>query len=383
MPCIAASLWLQPTLGPRRRRHIGGPVEPPTARPPPALGAGRRGQIRIARAGRRNSARAHDRGVAPIGVGPEPCEMGRAPRRSRSRSPAGTSASASSRSTSPATIPATGSPARPAPPELRCSPPAGPRRLRARGWLRRPTSRFGLLLAAAGFAWFVPEWNNPERRLGARVHGRARALRGLPAARRRTPRSRYPARPARLPGRGSGGRVGIRRRAARARRAAGPVLRPAGEGCAQCPRNLLLADRAAAAREDLTRAGLYLGARLGGRPRRPRACEARARHARGPAGRSRRRRVPRARRGHVRDLARARVRRRTDRTSAGCGSRRPPRSSAWPHSRRAGSGFGPPRRGRGRAPRRRARAVAAAGRPAGRARRDRRRPDARARVSAG
>src|SRR5262245_14765795 len=29
-------------------------------------------------------------------------------------------------------------------------------------WARRPASRFGPLLTAAGFAWFVPEWNNPE-----------------------------------------------------------------------------------------------------------------------------------------------------------------------------------------------------------------------------
>jgi signal transduction histidine kinase len=28
-------------------------------------------------------------------------------------------------------------------------------------WLRRPASRFGPLLAAAGFAWFLPEWDNP------------------------------------------------------------------------------------------------------------------------------------------------------------------------------------------------------------------------------
>ena len=31
-------------------------------------------------------------------------------------------------------------------------------------WVRRPASRFGLLLTATGFAWFVPEWNNPEVR---------------------------------------------------------------------------------------------------------------------------------------------------------------------------------------------------------------------------
>jgi hypothetical protein len=28
-------------------------------------------------------------------------------------------------------------------------------------WARRPTSRFGALVAAAGVAWFLAEWNNP------------------------------------------------------------------------------------------------------------------------------------------------------------------------------------------------------------------------------
>ena len=28
-------------------------------------------------------------------------------------------------------------------------------------WARRPTSRFGALVAAAGLAWFLAEWNNP------------------------------------------------------------------------------------------------------------------------------------------------------------------------------------------------------------------------------
>lgn len=28
-------------------------------------------------------------------------------------------------------------------------------------WLRHPGNRFGILLTAAGFAWFVPEWSNP------------------------------------------------------------------------------------------------------------------------------------------------------------------------------------------------------------------------------
>src|SRR3954469_10808175 len=29
-------------------------------------------------------------------------------------------------------------------------------------WRRRPGSRFGPLLALAGAAWFLPEWDNPE-----------------------------------------------------------------------------------------------------------------------------------------------------------------------------------------------------------------------------
>jgi hypothetical protein len=28
-------------------------------------------------------------------------------------------------------------------------------------WLRQPGNRFGPVLTAAGFAWFLPEWNNP------------------------------------------------------------------------------------------------------------------------------------------------------------------------------------------------------------------------------
>jgi hypothetical protein len=28
-------------------------------------------------------------------------------------------------------------------------------------WWRRPQTLFGALLAAAGFAWFLPEWSNP------------------------------------------------------------------------------------------------------------------------------------------------------------------------------------------------------------------------------
>ena len=32
----------------------------------------------------------------------------------------------------------------------------------AAAWWRRPSSAFGPLLALAGAAWFVPEWNNPD-----------------------------------------------------------------------------------------------------------------------------------------------------------------------------------------------------------------------------
>ena len=125
-------------------------------------------------------------------------------------------------------------------------------------WARRPASRFGLLLTAAGFAWFVPEWNNPE--VGSALAftiGLAFSAACAPLVAHAA--LAYP-----------GGRLASRAEvAALAAAYAGGVLLlgvfpafyfdPKGEGCGQCPSNLLLLRSSGGAAEDLTRAGLYLG----------------------------------------------------------------------------------------------------------------------------
>ncbi len=125
-------------------------------------------------------------------------------------------------------------------------------------WLRRPASRFGLLLTAAGFAWFVPEWNNPE--VGSALAftiGLALSAACPPFVAHAA--LAYP-----------GGRLASRAEVAALGAAyAGGVLvlgvfpafffDPQAEGCGQCPSNLLLLRSSGRAAEDLTSAGLYLG----------------------------------------------------------------------------------------------------------------------------
>jgi signal transduction histidine kinase len=125
-------------------------------------------------------------------------------------------------------------------------------------WWRRPGSRFGPLLAAGGFAWFIPELSNPGVD-SALAFTAGPALSALCAALVGHAVLAYPF-----------GRLGSRlERAVVALAYAGGVLvlgvlptlldDPQARGCNQCPRNLLLiADRTSAA-EDLTRAGMYLG----------------------------------------------------------------------------------------------------------------------------
>src|SRR5262245_58617250 len=124
-------------------------------------------------------------------------------------------------------------------------------------WVRRPASRFGLLLTAAGFAWFVPEWNsNPEvgSALGFTV-GLALWAACAPLAAHAA--LAYP-----------GGRLPSRVEAAAVAAAyAGGVLvlgvlpallyDPRAEACWQCPDNLLALRAEGGAADDLTRAGLY------------------------------------------------------------------------------------------------------------------------------
>ena len=125
-------------------------------------------------------------------------------------------------------------------------------------WQRRPTSAFGPLLAAAGLAWFAPELNVPA--IGSALGFTAglilaaacpplvaHAALAYPNGRLRSSAERlalglgYVA---------SVGLVGIL-----------PALLfdPAAEGCAQCPRNLLLVHWDASLGEDLRTLGLQLG----------------------------------------------------------------------------------------------------------------------------
>ena len=124
-------------------------------------------------------------------------------------------------------------------------------------WARRPASRFGPLLTAAGFAWFVPEWSNPEAAsalaftIGLTLSAACAPLVAHAAL-------GYP-----------GGRLASRLETAAVALAYGggllvlgvlPTLLFDPHGtCSQCPDNLLLLRADGGAADDVTRAGLYLG----------------------------------------------------------------------------------------------------------------------------
>ena len=125
-------------------------------------------------------------------------------------------------------------------------------------WLQRPGGAFGPLLAAAGFAWLLLEWNNPAVdsplafTAGLALYASCPPLLGHAAL-------AYP-----------NGRVGARLdRAALAAAYLGfvallgflpaLVFDPQAAGCSECARNLLLVDHRPGVAEDLTRGGLYLG----------------------------------------------------------------------------------------------------------------------------
>ena len=127
-------------------------------------------------------------------------------------------------------------------------------------WVRRPGSRFGPLLTAAGFAWFLAEWSNPgigsslAFTVGLCLYAACPPLVAHAVL-------AYP-----------GGRLGSRaERGAVAVAYAGSLLvlgvLPAlfrdphaqAQGCTQCPDNLVLVEDRSSLAEDLTRAGVYLG----------------------------------------------------------------------------------------------------------------------------
>jgi hypothetical protein len=125
-------------------------------------------------------------------------------------------------------------------------------------WARRPTSRFGPILAAAGGAWFVVELNNPGIgspilfTFGLLVYAACPALVAHAALA--------------YPGGGAGGgleRVGLAIAYASTLVVLGlvPALAfdPAAQACAACPRNLVSVTSAPGLVEALNRAGLVAG----------------------------------------------------------------------------------------------------------------------------
>ncbi|HSC90612.1 MAG TPA: histidine kinase [Gaiellaceae bacterium] len=125
-------------------------------------------------------------------------------------------------------------------------------------WARRPESRFGPLLVAAGFAWFLLEWNNPG--IGSPLAFTA----GLCLYASCPPLVAH-ALLASAPGRAASRLVA----AALAAAYCGFVLLlgvlpalffdPVAQGCSQCPRNLLLVDDRPELSAELIRAGVYAG----------------------------------------------------------------------------------------------------------------------------
>ena len=128
----------------------------------------------------------------------------------------------------------------------------------ALAWRRRPTSRFGPLLFVAGLAWFVPEWNNPA--IGSALLFTA----GLVLSAACPPLVTHAA--LGYPGGGLSSRVeraavGLAYVACVGLIGVLPALLfdPAAEGCAQCPRNLLLVTVDGELAETARRIGLGLG----------------------------------------------------------------------------------------------------------------------------
>ena len=125
-------------------------------------------------------------------------------------------------------------------------------------WARRPASRFGPLLAAAGGAWFVAELNNPGAGSSLLFTVGLLGYAACPAIVAHAALA-YP--DGRLPGRLA--------RAALALAYAGTLLAlgllpaltfdPGAQGCVDCPDNLLAVTSAPGVVEAATRAGLVLG----------------------------------------------------------------------------------------------------------------------------
>jgi signal transduction histidine kinase len=127
-------------------------------------------------------------------------------------------------------------------------------------WLRPRQARLGAILVAASFAWFLLEWNNPAAgsaivfTIGLVLYAAAPPLVGH--AMLAYPDGRVGWWPGRL-----GLALGYAGSVLVLGLLAAAVFNPAAQLCAQCPRNLLLADGggSSGAYASLNRAGMYLG----------------------------------------------------------------------------------------------------------------------------
>ena len=124
-------------------------------------------------------------------------------------------------------------------------------------WMRPRQARLGAILVAASFAWFLLEWSNPAA--GSAVFTTGLVLYAAAPPLVAHAMLAYPdGRVGWWPGRlglalGYAGSVLVLGLLAAA------VFDPASEGCAQCPRNLLLAAGGGSAYGSVSRAGVYLG----------------------------------------------------------------------------------------------------------------------------
>ena len=123
-------------------------------------------------------------------------------------------------------------------------------------WMRPRQARLGVILVAASFAWFLLEWNNPAAgsvvfTTGLVLYAAAPPL--VAHAMLAYPDGRVGWWPGRL-----GLALGYAGSVLVLGLLAAAVFDPASEGCAQCPRNLLLAG-GGSAYGSVSRAGVYLG----------------------------------------------------------------------------------------------------------------------------
>ena len=125
-------------------------------------------------------------------------------------------------------------------------------------WMRPRQARLGVILVAASFAWFLPDWNNPGAG-SAVVFTAGLALYAATPPLITHAMLAYPDGRVRWWLERLGLALGYAGAVVVLGLVAATVFDPASEGCTQCPRNLLLADGNSGTYASLNRVGLYLG----------------------------------------------------------------------------------------------------------------------------